>query len=262
MKPMSPDVHQALAGWVKAGGVLVFVDADRDPYNRVKSWWNSDAAHAERIPRQALFTALGLGEGTKDGLHAVGQGALLYDAASPAALARDPGGGGGVRDLVRKACARAGLEYREADRIVLRRGPYVIAAGREGSGADGPGGGELKGRYIDLFDAELPVVGPVRIDPERRALLYDLDRAQAAPAILASACRLRGLSRRGGGLEFVAAGPDRTECVLRMKLTRAPGVTTVDGWPLDEKARSWDADSMTLRLRFDNSADGRRVLVE
>ena len=33
MKPMTPDVHDALADWVKQGGVLVFLGDDSDPYN-------------------------------------------------------------------------------------------------------------------------------------------------------------------------------------------------------------------------------------
>ena len=40
MKPMTPEVHSALAAWVKNGGVLVFVGDDSDPYNKVRAWWN------------------------------------------------------------------------------------------------------------------------------------------------------------------------------------------------------------------------------
>ncbi len=40
MKPMTPEVHSALAGWVKAGGILIFMGDDSDPYNGVKAWWN------------------------------------------------------------------------------------------------------------------------------------------------------------------------------------------------------------------------------
>ncbi len=43
MKPMTPEVHSALAGWVKQGGILIFMGDDSDPYNGVKAWWN-DAA--------------------------------------------------------------------------------------------------------------------------------------------------------------------------------------------------------------------------
>src|SRR5581483_2882409 len=59
MKPMTPAVNTALAEWVKAGGALVVVDDDRDPYNHVRSWWNT-APHSYSTPRQHLFEQLGL----------------------------------------------------------------------------------------------------------------------------------------------------------------------------------------------------------
>ena len=40
MKPLRPEVHAALALWVRRGGGLLFVNDDRDPYNTVRAWWN------------------------------------------------------------------------------------------------------------------------------------------------------------------------------------------------------------------------------
>ena len=64
MKPMDAGANQAIADWVKAGGALVFVDDDRDPYNAVKSWWNqAGLARSPHAPRGALLAA---GTGTRD----------------------------------------------------------------------------------------------------------------------------------------------------------------------------------------------------
>jgi hypothetical protein len=41
-KPLSPEVHPAIADWVRKGGMLIVCDADADPYNKVRDWWNSD----------------------------------------------------------------------------------------------------------------------------------------------------------------------------------------------------------------------------
>ncbi|MFO0889951.1 MAG: hypothetical protein U0790_12530 [Isosphaeraceae bacterium] len=261
MKPMSPDVHEAIAGWVKGGGVLIFVDADRDPYNAVAGWW-SRIEPKGRIPREVLFATLGIGEAAKPGEQAVGKGALLLQASSPAALSYDPRGATEVRDLVRKACARAGLEYREASRIVLRRGHYMI-----GAGMDDPGSRPrdvLEGAFIDLFDADLPIVSSVSLDGRRKVLLYDLDRdPRPGPRVVAAACRTLGTAPRGdGGLEFTAIGPDRTEAVIRIRLAASPRTVTVDGQPLAESARAWDEVSRTLRLKFPNQPAGRKVLIE
>ena len=56
-------MHQSLAAWVKRGGVLVVCDDDKDPYNAVREWWNSDGRHY-RTPREDLFAQLGLSSGT------------------------------------------------------------------------------------------------------------------------------------------------------------------------------------------------------
>ncbi len=262
MKPMSPDVHDAISGWVKSGGVLVFVDADNDPYNHVKSWWNPTGPQADRIPREALFTTLGIEGKPTAGLRQVGKGAVFHDASSPAALARDARGAEVVRSLVREACKKSGLEYRESSRIVLRRGPYVIAAGLENSEANPID--ELEGRFVNLFSSELPVDRSVRLEPGRRFLLYDLEKEPAKDRrVVAAACRVLGEIPRGdGGLEFTAVGPDRTEAVIRLRLARPPQRVSVDGEALGVNAQTWDPDSQTLRVRFPNKPDGRKVVVE
>lgn len=50
-KPLMPEVHTALAEWVRNGGVLVMVDNDKDPYNRLREWWNDEGKN-ERIARR------------------------------------------------------------------------------------------------------------------------------------------------------------------------------------------------------------------
>ena len=84
MKPMSPEVHPALASWVKDGGVLVFVGDDRDPYNGVRAWWNDKSrGMSYKPPREHLFEQLGLAKDAAPGAHPVGKGTVIYDAGSP-----------------------------------------------------------------------------------------------------------------------------------------------------------------------------------
>jgi hypothetical protein len=85
-KPSSPKFHAALAAWVRAGGALIVLDDDKDPYNRVKDWWNSDG-RAFNTPRDHLFQMLGL-KPDAPGMHAVGKGYVLFQPQSPADLGR------------------------------------------------------------------------------------------------------------------------------------------------------------------------------
>src|ERR1700761_8990125 len=83
-KPPSSEFHTAIAAWVKAGGALIVLDDDKDPYNHATDWWHSNGNHFD-TPRDHLFQTLGLSPGAK-GLHTVGKGYVLYEPQSPAAL--------------------------------------------------------------------------------------------------------------------------------------------------------------------------------
>ncbi len=75
-KPPAAEFHVALASWVRNGGALLVVDNDRDPYNRVREWWNRVPLHY-RTPREHLFEQLGL-KGKETGLHRVGTGFVVW----------------------------------------------------------------------------------------------------------------------------------------------------------------------------------------
>jgi hypothetical protein len=263
MKPMKPEVHTALAEWVRQGGALIFIDDDRDPYNAVKSWWNDPANGMNyRLPREHLFEQLGLAKDAGPGARKVGRGWVLRDTSSPAALSRRQGGADRVRELVRKACAAIGLEYRETNYLALRRGPYVVAAGLDES-IDGAAH-RLPGRFMSLFDARLSIVDGVSIAPGSRHLLLDVDRARGSrPSVLASACKVLGAEAApNGSFRFFAEGPDRIEAVVRVGLPSAPAKIRVDDQPLAADAYSWDAASKTALLRFPNAAGGRWVAIK
>ena len=68
MKPPTAEDSAVLATWVKGGGVLVFVDDDKDPFNQVRAWWNTAPNHYA-TPREAFFAQLGLAEGAAPGPH-------------------------------------------------------------------------------------------------------------------------------------------------------------------------------------------------
>jgi hypothetical protein len=260
MKPMKPEVHAALAAWVRLGGALIFVDDDRDPYNGVRFWWNdASKGMSYRTPREHLFERLGLAKDAAPGTHKAGAGWLIYDASSPAGLTHRPDGADHICGLVRRACESIGLQYRETNHLALRRGPYVIAAGLDES-LDRPPH-VLRGRFINLFDARLPIVESVTLAPGSRHLLLDLDHVRVSePAVLASACKALGAEvAPDRSFRFFAEGPDKIEAVARVSLPSAPAEIRVDDQPLAADAWSWDAASKTVLLRFPNAAGGRWV---
>ncbi|HEY9195282.1 MAG TPA: hypothetical protein VIM77_03430, partial [Mucilaginibacter sp.] len=75
MKPVSAQVHDQLAAWVKKGGVLIYCGRDDDPYQSVMEWWNTKGS-SFAAPSQHLFKLLGINEGNGDGKFKVGKGAV------------------------------------------------------------------------------------------------------------------------------------------------------------------------------------------
>ena len=154
-----------------------------------------------------------------------------------------------------------GLAYRETNYLALRRGPYVVAAGLDESLADAPH--VLRGHFLDLFQAGLPVLGSVTLAPGSRHLLFDLDRARPpGPAVLASACKTLGAEKTSdGAFRFYVEGPDQIAAVLRLSLPAAPTQVSLDGKPLPADATTWDAETKTLLIRFPNAARGHWVTI-
>ncbi|GAC1435184.1 MAG: hypothetical protein NVS1B11_19880 [Terriglobales bacterium] len=256
-KPSTPEFHGMLAGWVRGGGALVVVDDDRDPYNLVREWWNT-APYAYQTPREHLFEILGI---PKDipGKYRVGSGVVVFERESPAALTYRKDGAEVILKLMRRAAAAIQLSWKETNGLVLRRGPYVIAAGLDESIRNAKAY-SLRGRFIDLFDPALPILTSVRLTPGTHALLVDLDIASAgsAPTVLAAACRIRREVASANQFSFLADGVAHTQAVIRVRTAR-PATTVLVGGKLLAKT-DYEMDQDTLRLRFPNSVTP--VLVE
>lgn len=261
-KPLSPEVHAPLAKWVRGGGRLLVWDDDGDPFNAVREWWN-EGERKYRTPREHLFEQLGLGTDAKPGLHRVGQGYVLYTAGDPAALARAKDGDRTLMHAVRELLnAGDGTDapsrrLHETNHLLLRRGPYVVAAGLDESLPGPPR--ELRGRFINLFDPDLALLERVELAPGSRWFLLDLDRAPAGPTILAAAGKaLPGepaLSRFTCQVEGIAG----TQAILLLRLPERPQHITLAGMAIPDW--EYDAANQLLRVRFPHEAFARELAV-
>lgn len=241
MKPLTPEVHDAIAKWVKAGGTLVFVDADRDPFNGVREWWNAGGLDY-RAPREHLFERLGVSRNPSDELTPVGKGRLLYLRRSPGAdVSRDPNGAAWLADRVRATAKN--LDWKETSALVLRRGPYVVAAGMDES--DSPRQ-TIRGDFVDLFDPALRVQNRVELEPGARHFLVDLTKAKGT--VLASAGYVHQNVSNRSAWEGTVEGIANTDGVLLLRIPAAPASITVGGAPAT--SQNYDPTRRLLWLRF------------
>ena len=252
-KPPAPGFHKTLAAWVKTGGALLVVDDDGDPYNRASDWWNSNGNHFA-TPREHLFKELGIAPHAT-GLHKAGKGFVLYASRSPAALTYSKSGAEEVLKMLEAAAEAIHLPLKQTSSLVLRRGPYVIAAGLESTST-----ASVTGDLIDLFDANLEESSSVSIAPGARKFLLDVHYFKSSPRILAASAKISGVHAAKDAFIFSAAGIDRTEAVVRVLSTRSPRRVTLNDKPLD--IRDYRHSGRTLLLRFVNTAQPQQVRVE
>jgi hypothetical protein len=268
MKPLSEEVQRSLAAWVKRGGVLVVCDDDGDPYNSVREWWNSGGQHW-KTPRQDLFVQMGLppdGAGTASNAPPVagaeimqsGKGAVFWMRDNPCDLATNAAGDARLAATVQQAAARAGLKWRETNYLLLRRGPYVIAAGLDES--IGTESKVLRGRFVNLFDPELRVRDGVTLTPGARFFLLDLEKVRARhPTVLASACNACPGKRDGSSYSWTVEGVADTPAEVLLRASTEPRSITLSGQPV--KDYQYSAADRVLWVKFDNTAMPRELSV-
>jgi hypothetical protein len=258
MKPQSPEVHAPLADWVRRGGVLLVVDDDTDPYNKVREWWNSNGL-TSATPRGHLFKELGLTDerfASGDTPVKVGKGYVSWMREDPAALAASETGDVRLVASVKQAAALRSVPWHEANHLLLRRGPYLIGAGLDESITTNPT--VVKGRLINLFDAELKLRSSVSLEPGSRVFLLDLDSVSGRqPKLLASACKALPLKQEKATLSFTVEGVAGTPAVVLLRVPGAPKTVTLAGQPVAKVEHA--KDDHLLWIRFENTSAPREL---
>ena len=259
-KPPAASIHEQLAEWVRNGHVLI-IFGKGDAYNTVREWWNQDEADYAS-PQEHLTELLGLGRNPSAGEYTCGEGWVILDPSSPAGLAHDPQGWSQVIARTREACQLLNHPWYEAPVLVLRRGPYVIAAGMDEVDHSEPK--VLPGNFVDLFDARLGVLADPVIRADSRWLLYDLARCPDHPCVIAAAGRLRDECFDEHTLTFAVESMAESTGVVRIRIPAEPNRVSLrrangqaDAITSDWE---WDVASQTVLLSF--AGDPRGIIVE
>jgi hypothetical protein len=263
MKPVSPEIHTALANWVKQGGVLIYCGRDDDPYQSVMEWWNTKG-NKFTAPSQHLFKLLNINPSPDKEKYNVGKGVVYVARQNPKEYVLDANSDSKFIDLVKQGYendAKAGkLMFKNS--LYLKRGPYDVVAVLDENQDTKPY--VIKGPVIDLFDPQLPVLAEKTINPGEQALLYNINRIadKAKPQVLAAAARTYNEKMQGNNYSFTVKSPIKTLNSMRVLLPAQPKITKVTdakGQELTDVKTSWDASSKTVYLGFANNPEGVNV---
>ena len=257
-KPPSPEFHTALANWVSSGGALIVVDDDGDPYNKATDWWNSGGNHFD-TPRLDLFNKLGL-RPASTGMHAVGKGFVLYERQDPSALANSQTGADTVHEYLSTAAKAIQLPLHETGGLVLRRGPYVIAAGLDPEAGDpNSAPATVHGDLINLFDPKLAEQSSITLAPGQRAFLLDVAQVHSSiPKVLAASAKVTAEQATEKSLAFNVQGIDQTQAIVRILCLRAPKSVSVNSQSLSANQYQYEL-GRSLVIHFTNTASPQPI---
>ncbi|MEK3780595.1 hypothetical protein [Paenibacillus sp. FSL R5-0810] len=265
MKPEYPDIHHAIAQWVREGGALIYVGDDSDPYHGIRHWWNEGGDHGRAYgsPRAHLFEQLGAVDWgdieSGDGIRQLGKGAVCWLQADPSDLARSKSGADRLRQSVQKTVTLLSGDdscWKPKNYYKIRRGPYWVAAVLEESISSDPL--VIRGPVVDVFDPQLGVLTEVRLDPGQQALLYDVEAGrppEGEVAVISASSRVEDLTGVPGGFRFMARGPANLKATARLYCPVQPvsatqGRTASIAW-------EWDSATRTVLLRYEHGEKNR-----
>ena len=264
MKPLEKETHKYIAEWVKNGGVLVYSTRDTDPFQSVQEWWNQDT-EKYKTPSQHLFGLMGIDKDAKEGEYTYGKGTVFVVRQDPKEFVlkadADKGFVATVKRLYEEKANAGNLQFK--NNFYLERGYYdLVSVLDEGMISNEPY--IIKGRLIDLFDPELPVLSEKIINPGEQAYLVNIDRVENRnkPQVLCGAARVYDEKVNKNTYSFVAKSPVNTTNVMRVLLPQKPEKVTVSdakGQTLADAIYAWDDVSRTCLLKFENAPEGIQV---
>lgn len=255
MKPSAPDLHQALAGWVRGGGLLIYVGDGTDAFHSVREWWNS-GENGYRNPAEHLMEALGLSRTPADGLYSVGEGRVLVIGKHPTMLARDAKASDDYRDAVRTL-----MNMTSTASMILRRGAYYVTAVMDE--APESQSDTLKGSFIDLYDHLLPVVEDPTLAVGSVGLWYDVSRIDRSRGseIIAISGRAEKIVYGQRSLTFDSRSPSEMTVAVRIYTARPPkSIQIKEGQTVTELSFEYEPDSETTYFTY--PSNGEKISVK
>jgi hypothetical protein len=265
MKPISEDDHVRLSHWVRNGGILVYISKDDDPFQNVQEWWNT-SKNKYRKPADELFNRMGIVVDPSEGVYSCGKGFVYVLKENPKEYVMFKDGDKKLMDTIARIYNTKIKDEKLIlkNSFILKRGPYLLSSVMTESVSKKPL--VFKGKFIDLFNPNLPVIEKNVVIPGTQSLLYDLSTLKGGndPKVLASSGRIYRQSRSLNQYSFIAKAPINTTNNMRIflpKKSKSVRLKDNDGKNMKLNISSWDKESRTLFVSFENRPSGVHVFI-
>ncbi len=265
MKPSSPDIHQALAGWVKNGGQLIYVGDGTDPFHQVREWWNTGKNHFQ-TPAEHLFEVLGIknesaikqSKSFSEKIYTVGNGKVMLLSYSPDKIAEDAN----LSDFYVQKVLKL-THTKSTQKLLLRRGAYYVTAimdeGNKNTNKH-TNKHTLEGTFIDLFDDKLSVITNPLLTEGTVNLFYDVKRIEKSKGseIIALSGRASDIKQEDKSLTFTVSSPSEMVVACRIWSKHKPNAVLISNKQL---AYQYDVISETTYFTYPSNGEAVKIVI-
>jgi len=248
-KPIKPEMNIALAEWVKRGGSLIILDYDSDELDKDDYfWWRKIGFET---PLEHLLAQF------KDGY---GNGNVIQEKISPSEFANAESASKKYLPLIDTAIKNTPIPMKleTPGTFCMKRGEYIVAHSLKEDVS-------LKGKFVDIFDTNLPVINDIKLKPGESGLYKDVTeilKNGKTPVVLQTSLRLISQEYENDELKFVVKGPEETPGVARLFLAGKENIDVTAVNSRDEEiAVEVQNDGETYLLKFPNCPKGMTVMV-
>ena len=191
----------------------------------------------------------------------VGEGLLLFVGIAPDFLVRSKVGADIIRSVSEYLSGKANIPYEKKNLLSVKRGPYrTVFATQDGVA--------LKGPFIDLLDAKLPLIKQKNLDADEYALLYEVSPLPEQIQILYSSSVVENVVQESDKTSCQAGGPYRTVGAITIfSPSLEPGDVSAKDSVTGENLLVdwiWNKDGQALTVEYNHPAKQHKadILVE
>jgi len=258
-KPANPEMNVALAEWVKRGGTLViFATDEEDELDKADYFWWHKLGYSSPIKHLlAQFHKLK----TRKEKWRFGKGTVIRKKLSSRNFAGEAMASKVYLPIINWALeeSRKFEKLKTPGNFCMKRGDFIIAHSEKKKIS-------RLGKFIDIFDTNLPVVDKIDLKPGESGLYKDVTEILQhgkKPMVLHSTLRLVSQKYEKKQLTFTVKGPEQTPAAARLFL---PGIKKPKIAAVNSKGKKVNVivkkDAATYLLRFPNSPEGVTVTIK